>query len=139
MPDPSADLGVTKLTHHGRSAAAAKTSLHQPLPSRWVFAQRLGGSVAAAAALIGASLIAGMCGYRWLEGMTWVDAFVNAAMILSGMGPLGQLRTGAGKVFAGCYALYSGLALILATGLILGPIFHRVMHRFHLEAVSGDE
>jgi hypothetical protein len=112
--------------------------MHRPLPSRWVFAQRLGGGVAAAAGLVGASLIAGMAGYHLLEGMPWVDAFVNAAMILSGMGPIGVLQTAGGKIFAGCYALYSGLVLIFATGLILAPLFHRVMHRFHLEASRED-
>jgi hypothetical protein len=59
-------------------------------------------------------------------------------MILSGMGPLGDLKTSPGKIFAGCYALYSGLVLIFATGLILAPLFHRVMHRFHLEASQED-
>jgi hypothetical protein len=104
-----------------------------------VFARRLGGSVAGAAVLIGLSLGAGMCGYHLLEGMSWIDAFVNASMILSGMGPMGELHTTAGNVFAGSYALYSGLALILATGLIFSPIFHRVLHRFHLEATDDEQ
>jgi hypothetical protein len=112
--------------------------MHRPLPSRWVFAQRLSGGVGAAALLVVASLVAGMAGYHALEGMPWVDAFVNAAMILSGMGPIGTLQTAAGKIFAGCYALYSGLVLIFATGLVLAPLFHRVMHRFHLEASRED-
>jgi hypothetical protein len=112
--------------------------MHRPLPSRWVFAQRLGGGVAAAALLVALSLVAGMAGYHYLEGIPWVDAFVDAAMILSGMGPLGDLKTSPGKIFAGCYALYSGLVLIFATGLILAPLFHRVMHRFHLEASQED-
>ncbi len=109
------------------------------LPSRWEFTQRLFGSVAGAAVLIGLSLYAGIVGYHALEGMSWVDAFVNASMILSGMGPVGELHTTAGKVFAGSYALYSGLALILAAGLILSPIFHRVLHRFHLEATDDGQ
>lgn len=74
-----------------------------------------------------------MCGYHWFEDMPWVDAFVNAAMILSGMGPLGPLQTWGGKLFAGCYALYSGLAVIVTAGVMLAPIVHRVVHRFHLE------
>ena len=90
--------------------------------------------MAAAALLIAVSLVGGMCGYRYFEGMTWVDAFANASMILSGMGPLTPLNTEAGKIFAGSYALYSGLVLILATGVIVAPLFHRVLHRFHLEA-----
>jgi hypothetical protein len=74
-----------------------------------------------------------MAGYRYLEGMAWIDAFANASMILSGMGPLGPLQTWGGKLFAGLYALYSGLALILATGIVLAPVVHRLLHRFHFE------
>lgn len=73
-----------------------------------------------------------MAGYHHFEGMEWIDAFVNAAMILSGMGPLTPLQTWGGKLFAGIYALYSGLALIFATGIIFAPIVHRLFHRFHL-------
>ena len=74
-----------------------------------------------------------MLGYHFFEKMPWVDAFVNAAMILSGMGPMGALATTNGKIFAGCYALFSGLAFILIIGLIFAPILHRLFHRFHLE------
>lgn len=102
--------------------------------SRFAFAKRVVASCSAATLLIAASLYGGMCGYRYFEGMSWVDAFVNAAMILSGMGPVSVLETRGGKIFAGCYALYSGLAVIIATGLILAPVVHRLMHRFHLEA-----
>jgi hypothetical protein len=87
----------------------------------------------AASVLIGLSLLIGMVGYHYFEGMDWIDAFANASMILSGMGPLGPLQTTAGKIFAGCYALYSGLALIAATGIIFAPIVHRLLHRFHME------
>jgi hypothetical protein len=66
--------------------------------------------------------------------MSFIDAYVNAAMILSGMGPLGELKTTAGKVFAGSYAILSGLIIVIATGFVLAPIFHRVLHRFHVEA-----
>ena len=75
----------------------------------------------------------GMMGYRVFEGMSWVDAFVNAAMILSGMGPLGELKTDGGKIFAGCYALFCGLAFITILGIIFAPVFHRFLHKFHLE------
>lgn len=105
----------------------------QPLLSPSGFAKRLMASFGAAAVLIGLSLVAGMIGYWYFEKMAWVDAFANAAMILSGMGPLSELRTSGGKIFAGTYALYSGLTLIVATGLILAPILHRVMHHFHLD------
>lgn len=106
----------------------------EPLLNRYAFAKRVAASCGAATLLIAASLYGGMWGYRHFEGMSWVDAFVNAAMILSGMGPVSVLETRGGKIFAGCYALYSGLAVIIATGLILAPVVHRLMHRFHLEA-----
>jgi len=66
--------------------------------------------------------------------MGWVDAFENAAMILSGMGPVSILHTEAGKIFAGCYALFSGLLLITVTGIVLAPVIHRGLHKFHLES-----
>lgn len=78
-----------------------------------------------------------MLGYRYFEGMEWIDAFANASMILSGMGPLTPLETSNGKLFAGLYALYSGLALILATGILLAPVVHRLLHQFHLEEKTG--
>ena len=105
---------------------------HKPLLSRRAFAKRVARNFAAASLLIGLSLVGGMVGYRYLEGMDWIDAFANASMILSGMGPLGPLQTWGGKLFAGFYALYSGLALILATGIIFAPVVHRLLHRFHL-------
>jgi hypothetical protein len=107
-------------------------SHHQPLLSRAAFALRLSISIAAAAAFVGLSLVIGMWGYHYFETMSWIDAFVNAAMILSGMGPMGTLQTNGGKLFAGCYALYSGLAVVMATGLILAPVVHRMLHRFHV-------
>ena len=74
----------------------------------------------------------GMIGYHSFEGMPWVDAFVNAAMILSGMGPVSVLQTDGGKIFAGCYALFSGLAFITILGIIFVPGIHRFLHRFHM-------
>ena len=109
---------------------------HQPLLSRAAFAWRLVGAFAGATGLISFSLLIGMVGYHSFESMDWVDAFVNAAMILSGMGPMSPLQSTGGKIFAGCYALYSGLALILAVSLILAPVVHRMLHRFHIETKS---
>lgn len=108
-------------------------SKHQPILSRERFARRLGGSIVVAILLIGLSLAAGMVGYHHFEGMDWIDAFANAAMILSGMGPLGPLQTWGGKLFAGIYAIYSGLALIVAISIVMAPVLHRVLHRFHVE------
>ena len=106
---------------------------HKPLLSRRAFAKRMARSFGTASLLIGLSLLAGMLGYRYFEGMSWIDAFANASMILSGMGPLTPLETSGGKLFAGFYALYSGLALILATGILFAPVVHRLLHQFHLE------
>lgn len=84
--------------------------------------------------LIVVALGIGMWGYYQFEGMSLTDAFANAAMILSGMGPFGPLATSAGKIFAGCYALFSGLTFIVIVGTMLAPIVHRFLHKFHLEA-----
>ncbi len=86
-----------------------------------------------ALALLFLTLAAGMAGYHWLEDQTWIDAYLNAAMILGGMGPVAELHTAAGKVFAGTYALFAGLIFVLAIGLVLAPVLHRAMHRFHLD------
>jgi hypothetical protein len=104
----------------------------QPLLSRRAFGHRMAKSAAVAFAFIFASLLVGMAGYHWLEDLPWIDAYINAAMILSGMGPLASPQTTAGKLFAGTYALYSGLAVILAAGILFTPLVHRMLHRFHL-------
>ncbi len=95
---------------------------------------RLGLAIGLWSALAAFGLLVGMAGYAYFEGMPPVDAFVNAAMILSGMGPMGELKTVAGKIFAGFYAIFSGLFIVIATGFVLAPIFHYVLHRFHMEA-----
>lgn len=84
-------------------------------------------------AMIAVSLGIGMLGYRFIASQTWPDSFLNAAMILSGMGPVGELRSTAAKIFAGLYALYSGLTLISIVGVVLSPVIHRFLHKFHLE------
>jgi hypothetical protein len=83
-------------------------------------------------------LVVGMAGYAFFEGMSITDAYVNAAMILSGMGPLGDLKTTGGKIFAGSYAIFSGLLIVIATGFVLAPVFHHVLHLFHLQQ-KGDQ
>jgi hypothetical protein len=105
----------------------------EALASQMRFLGRLAASLCMASVVIAVSLFAGMLGYHHFESMSWTDAYVNAAMILSGMGPVGQLNTEAGKIFAGSYALYSGLVIIIATGIVLAPVVHRVLHRFHLD------
>ncbi len=109
-------------------------SRKQPVASRRRFAHRMALSLAAAALIVGLSLFAGMLGYAYLEGMSWLDAFLNAAMILSGMGPVDQLKTSAGKLFAGCYAIYSGVIVLVASGIVIAPLAHRILHRFHVDS-----
>jgi hypothetical protein len=113
------------VTHFERSG--------QPVASRRKFAARMSVAIGLWALLTFAGLAIGIAGYAFFEGMSLVDAFVNAAMILSGMGPVGELKTNAGKIFAGWYAILSGLIIVIATGVILAPIFHRVLHAFHVE------
>ena len=108
-----------------------------PLLPQPQFVHRLARSLLFAAVIIVVSLLVGMAGYHWFEHMPWVDAFANAAMILSGMGPLSPLETEGGKIFAGMYALYSGLALIGVAGVIFTPVLHRFLHRFHLDEESN--
>jgi hypothetical protein len=105
----------------------------QPVVSRRKFAARMLIAIAMWTILTVAGMAIGIAGYASFENMSFVDAFVNAAMILSGMGPLGELKTTAGKIFAGCYAILSGLIIVIATGVVLAPIFHRVLHCFHVE------
>lgn len=104
----------------------------QPLASRGVFLMRLAGNGVVSLVIIGVSVVGGMAGYHYTEHMSWLDAFANASMIASGMGPLAPLQTVGGKWFAGLYALYSGLVLVGASGLVLAPILHRVMHSLHV-------
>jgi len=105
----------------------------EPLLPPPVFYGRLARSAGLALCIVLASLGLGMSGYHFLEKLPWLDAFVNAAMILSGMGPVGELKTAPGKLFAGCYALFSGLAFLTALAVVFAPVFHRFLHKFHLE------
>ena len=107
---------------------------HQPMASSAKFVSRLGRNAAVALAVIVGSLAIGMAGYMSLEGMGFIDAFLNAAMILSTMGPVAPLNNDAAKIFAGVYAIFSGLLLFAIAGILLLPVYHRVIHRFHLEA-----
>jgi hypothetical protein len=103
------------------------------------FYRRIAHHAALGITVLIVSLGIGMIGYHAFENLRWVDAFVNAAMILSGMGPVATLQTDGGKIFAGCYAIYSGLALIAILGIIFAPVVHRFLHKFHLEDKEFDE
>ena len=103
-----------------------------PLP-RALFLRRLAGHFAFAQALVLVSLGIGMAGYSYFEDLPWRDAFVNSAMLLGGMGPVDPLNTDGGKVFAGCFALYCGLVFLIVAGVLVVPVAHRLLHRFHWE------
>ncbi|HXT10559.1 MAG TPA: hypothetical protein VN873_03275 [Candidatus Angelobacter sp.] len=105
----------------------------KPLLPRRKFYHRLARNAALGFSVAASALLIGMLGYHFFENLGWVDAFANASMILSGMGPLGELKTTGGKIFAGCYALFSGVAFLTSVGVVFAPIFHRFLHKFHLE------
>jgi len=104
----------------------------QPLAKQSVFAKRLALNGISGLILLVFSLSIGMIGYHFLEGLSWIDSLLNASMILGGMGPVAPLQTVAGKLFASFYALFSGVVLLAAVGILAAPIFHRFLHRFHL-------
>jgi hypothetical protein len=106
--------------------------LQEELLPRRLFLWRLAGWVAVAGAVVLGSLAVGICGYHYLDRLPWIDSLLNASMILAGMGPVDPLKTDAGKIFASVYALYSGLALIAVVGLLLAPVIHRLLHKFHI-------
>ena len=115
---------------------------HKPAAPSHAFLRRVSAALALGGGLIALSLFAGMLGYRSCEGMSWLDAFVNAAMLLSGMGPLAPPQTDAGKLFAGLYALYSGFAVLLSSAIVLAPVVQRVLRlalREHRGAVHPKE
>ncbi|MEP7133918.1 MAG: hypothetical protein ABI904_03190 [Chloroflexota bacterium] len=104
----------------------------QPLASHKVFVARVGRNGLIGALLLLFSLGVGMLGYHVLENLSWIDSLLNASMILGGMGPVTPLQTNAGKIFASFYAIYSGVILLASVGILIAPIFHRFLHRFHL-------
>ena len=105
---------------------------HPPLSGRG-FARRVAIHFAGSAALVVGSLLIGITGYEYFEGLQWRDAFLNAAMLLGGMGPVDPPRTPGGKLFAGLFALYAGLVFLIAAGLLFAPVVHRILHKFHWE------
>ncbi len=107
-----------------------------PLLSRARFIRRVLLHAATALALLLLSLLLGMWGYAYFEHLAWRDAFLNSAMLLGGMGPVDPPHSNGGKLFAGLYALYAGLIFLIVAGLVLAPVVHRIMHRFHLEQES---
>ena len=114
-------------------------SRHKSPLTRAKFLRRIFSHLLAGFGVIVASLAIGMIGYVEFEGLPWIDAFLNAAMLLGGMGPVHLPQTEAGKLFAGFYALYAGLVLIVVAAILISPVIHRVLHRFHWDGASRDE
>ena len=106
---------------------------HHALLPWHAFRLRLTVNLAVGGVVIVVSLIVGMAGYGFFEGLGLTDSFLNASMILSGMGPVNHVESEGGKIFAGIYALYSGLAVLAVAGLVFAPLVHRLLHRFHAE------
>lgn len=104
----------------------------QPLLPKHKYVRRVTKHGFLALIIILLSLAIGILGYHVLEGLSWIDSILNAAMILGGMGPVNELHTNAGKIFASGYAIFSGVVFLVAAGVLFAPIFHRFLHKFHL-------
>ena len=139
----------TAAVHDDTAADGQRRPFHleaksQPLLSRAAFARRLLRFALLATGIIFFSLILGIVGYHYTAGLGWLDSLLNASMILAGMGPVGDLpSTGpeavSAKLFASAYALYSGIIFLVSVGVLMAPIFHRFIHRFHLELDDEDD
>ena len=137
------DLRASSSARDGEAVTQARwfgfERRREPLAPREVFRGRLIRSSLVAFAIIGASLVMGMVGYRVFGGLdSWVDCLYNASMILGGMGPVAELHTDAGKVFASLYALYSAVTLLTTVGVLMAPAVHRMLHRFHIETEEDE-
>ena len=105
----------------------------EPLLPWGPFAYRLARHGGIVALVLVFSLVVGTTGFHWLALQDWIDAFLNSSMLLGGMGPVGEIKSAAGKIFASIYALYAGIVFIGTSGLLLAPVLHRLMHKIHLE------
>lgn len=106
---------------------------NEKLAPRSVFVKRQIISLAIGLTILGCALFIGIAGYHWIAGIDWIDSLLEASMILGGMGPVNPLKTSAAKVFASIYALFSGVVFIALMGIILSPLVHRMLHKFHLD------
>ena len=92
-----------------------------------------------ASSIVFVALGIGIAGYHWIGRLGWIDSVLNASMILGGMGPVDEMTHDAAKIFAGCYALFSGLVFVALSGFLVAPVFHRMLHRFHYETADDDK
>jgi hypothetical protein len=130
---------VTKQSHKPRHRVLRFERKYDQLAPASVFLQRMTASLALALVLIAIALLIGVAGYHCLGGFNWIDSLLEASMILGGMGPVNQLSDNAAKIFASAYALFSGLMFIGIMGVVLSPIVHRFMHKFHIDEEGEDE
>jgi hypothetical protein len=137
----ASDTNLRWKVPNGLRWQSAKMFEHRtkPLLPGKIFVLRVLRSLALALAIIGISLALGIFGYHFCAGLSWLDALLNAAMILTGMGPVNELHTVTGKLFASFYALFSGVVFITAVAVLLAPVFHRFLHKFHLESGNPDD
>jgi hypothetical protein len=107
--------------------------IKKPLPPRSHYYKKLANNFSITMVIVGFSLLVGTTGYHFIAGLTFIDSFLNASMILTGMGPVNILTTVGAKIFASFYALFSGIIFLTVATIMLGPVMHRIMHKFHLE------
>ena len=112
---------------------------HEKLAPVKVFVKRIIASLGIAIALIGVALTIGISGYHWLAGFDFVDSLLEASMLLGGMGPVNPLPTEGAKIFASMYALFSGLVFIAVMGVVLSPVLHRFLHKFHVDEKDSNK
>jgi hypothetical protein len=109
----------------------------QPLLPLHLFIGRIAKSFALSGSIVFVALGAGIIGYHTIVHLSWLNSLLNATMILTGMGPIAPMETPAAKIFASCYALFSGVIFLSAIGIVLAPVFHRIMHIVHLDETAG--
>lgn len=105
----------------------------KPLLSKPEYILRLAKHFLFSVGLLAISLGIGIIGYHTLGNLTWIDSLLNASMILGGMGPVNEITTNSGKIFASCYALFSGIVFVASAGILIAPVFHRFLHKFHIQ------
>ncbi len=110
---------------------------HEKLAPRSVFIKRLARSFGIICGLLFIALLLGISGYHWIAGLSWVDSILEASMILGGMGPVNPLTKTSAKLFASAYALFSGVMFIGLVGILLTPVVHRILHKFHIEKTKN--
>ncbi|MCX5800792.1 MAG: hypothetical protein NTX17_05325 [Candidatus Eisenbacteria bacterium] len=116
-----------------RKSRLALEHRHEPLLPQAAFVVRMVLHAAVAIGIVSAALVIGVFGYHFIAQLPWIDALVNASMILGGMGPVDALHTAGAKLFASFYALFAGIVFLLSVGILFAPIVHRFLHRFHIK------